>query len=138
MKKINEILVHLKSNPNFKKINTSSQIEQIIQILDPRIKKGIKFAYIKDDILYFVLTHSVFKYELDCSKEHIKSSLKKVPNLNIKDIISFVTNKKEIKKTENKTIPTYQERSYGIFENTLKDEKLFEKFEEIRELIKNS
>ena len=138
MKKINEILSHLKNNPEFSKINTSFLIKKFIEVLPLKLKKGVKFGYIKNQTLYFVLTHPVYKMEFEYNKADIKSLLKKFKIANVEEIGFFVTNvieKKEVIKTDT---PLYKERSYGIFENKAKDEKLFRKFERIRDIIKNS
>jgi len=138
MKKLNEILSHLKNNPEFKKINTSSIIEQFIDILPLKLKKGVKFAYIKNQTLFFVLTHPVYKMEFEYNKGHIKSLLKNSKIVNVNDIAFFVTNKIERKSKEIIKNPTYKERSFGIFDNNIKDEKLHEKLERIRAIIKSS
>jgi len=138
MKKLNEILSHLKNNPEFKKINTSSIIEQFIDILPLKLKKGVKFAYIKNQTLFFVLTHPVYKMEFEYNKGHIKSLLKSSKLVDVQDIGFFVTNKIERKKKEIIKEPTFKERSFGIFENRLKNERLREKLENIRNIIKNS
>ena len=138
MKKINEILSHLKNNPEFRKINTSFLIMKFINVLPLKFRKGIKFGYIKNQTLYFVLTHPVYKMEFEYNKADIKSLLKNFKIANVEEIGFFVTNvieKKEVIKTDT---PLYKERSYGIFENKAKDEKLFRKFERIRDIIKNS
>ena len=136
MKKISEILSHLKNNPEFRRINTSSSINSFIEVLPLKLKKGVKFAYIKNQTLYFVLTHPVYKMEFEYNKGDIKSLLKKSKIANIEDISFFVTNKIEKKEEENSQFELYKERSYGIFENKAKDEKIYKKFEEIRKIIK--
>uniref|UniRef100_UPI0040488742 DUF721 domain-containing protein n=1 Tax=Aliarcobacter sp. TaxID=2321116 RepID=UPI0040488742 len=138
MKKINEILSHLKNNPEFRKINTSTLIIKFIDVLPLKLKKGIKFGYVKNQTLYFVLTHPVYKMEFEYNKADIKSLLKKFKIANVEDIGFFVTNVIEKKEDKNIIDKTYKERSFGIFENKAKDEKLFKKFEKIREIIKNS
>ena len=138
MKKINEILSHLKNNPEFSKINTSFLIKKFIDILPLKLKKGVKFGYIKNQTLYFVLTHPVYKMEFEYNKADIKSLLKSFKIANVEDIGFFVTNIIEKKENNKEVIVFYKERSYGIFENKAKDEYIFKKFEKIRELIKNS
>lgn len=138
MKKLSEILCHLKNNPEFRRINTQETIQKIIELLPPKMKKGVKFAYIRKQIFFFVLTHPVYKMEFEYNKGDIKSLLKKSKIANVEDIVFFVTNKIEKKEEEKEPILLYQERSYGIFENKAKDEKIFKKFEEIRKLIKDS
>jgi hypothetical protein len=138
MKKINEILSHIKNCPEFRKINTHETIQRFIEILPLKLKKGIKFAYVKRQILYFVLTHPVYKMEFEYNKSLINTLLKKSHIANIDDIKFFVTNvieKKEISKEEKEY---YNERSFGIFENNITDKKLYEKVEQIRKIIKNS
>jgi hypothetical protein len=138
MKKMNEILSHLKNNPQFRKINTNSSIKNFIDVLPLKLKKGVKFAYVKRQTLYFVLSHPVYKMEFEYNKAHIKSLLKKSLIANVEEIDFFVTNKikKKSKKIEHE--PSYDERSHGIFANCIKDEKLFKKIEAIRDIIKNS
>lgn len=61
----------------------------------------------------------------------------------IKDVsnfVFFVSNSVDnlIKKNSENIDEKYIEKSVGIFENRAKDEKIFKKFESIREIIKNS
>lgn len=139
MKKVNDILSHLKYCPEFKKINTNDTLEKLIAALPPKLKKGVKFAYIKRQILFFVLTHPVYKMEFEYNKSLIKSLLKTANIANVDDIQFFITNKIE-KKVEIKVEepPSFEERSHGIFENCAKDEKIFKTFEAIRDIIKTS
>ena len=135
---MNEILCHLKNNPEFRKINTQETIQRFIDLLPLKLRKGIKFAYVKKQILYFVLTHPVYKMEFDYNKSLINSLLKKAAIANVEELKFFVSNKIEKKvKTEQK-FEYFKERSYGIFSNSIKDEKLHKKVEEIRNIIKGS
>ena len=138
MKKVNEILTHLKYSPEFKKINTNEKLENLIQVLPLKLKKGVKFAYIKKQILFFVLTHPVYKMEFEYNKDIIKSLLKKASIANVEDIKTFVTNKLEKKEIKKVEAPFFKERSHGIFENKAQDNILHEKFEEIRKVIKKT
>ena len=138
MKKINEILSHLKNNPEFSKINTSFLIQKFIEVLPLKLKKGVKFAYVKNQTLYFVLTHPVYKMEFEYNKADIKSLLKNFKIANVEDIGFFITNVIEKKEEQKEPFLLYTERSYGIFENRAKNEYIFKKFEKIREIIKNS
>lgn len=138
MKKLNEILSHLKNNPEFRKINTSSTIEKFIDVLPLKLKKGVKFGYIKGQTLYFVLTHPVYKMEFEYNKADIKSLLKNANFDNVNEIAFFVTNKIEKKSKKVIEEPLYKERSNGLFTNNAKDEILYKKFEAIRNIIKES
>ncbi len=138
MKKLNEILSHLKKNPEFRKINTSSSIEKFIEVLPLKLKKGVKFAYIKGQTLFFVLTHPVYKMEFEYNKADIKSLLKMGNFENVTEIAFFVSNKIEKKKKIIKLEPLFKERAKGVFFNRANDEKIHEKFENIRNIIKES
>ena len=139
MKKMNEILCHLKNNPEFRKINTQETIQKFIELLPLKLNKGIKFAYVKRQILYFVLTHPVYKMEFEYNKSLINALLKKANIANVEEVKFFVTNKIEKKKQkEIKKDDYFKERSYGIFQNSIKDEELHKKIEEIRSIIKKS
>jgi hypothetical protein len=137
MKKVNDILTHLKFNPEFKKLNTHTTLQKLINTLPLKLKKGVKFAYIKKDILFFVLTHPVYKMEFSHNKDLIWSLLKTLGIANISDINFFVTNVMEKKESPLEEKPFFQERSYGIFENFIQDKPLHHKIETIRKLIKN-
>jgi len=138
MKKLNEILCHLKNNPEFRRINTQETIHKIIELLPPKMKKGVKFAYIRNQIFFFVLTHPVYKMEFEYNKSLINDLLKKSNIANINDVRFFVTNRIEKKQKPIIIENNYKERSFGIFSNLIKDDNLHKKFEEIRDIIKNS
>jgi len=138
MKKLNEILSHLKNNPEFRKINTSSTVEKFVDVLPLKLKKGVKFGYIKGQTLYFVLTHPVYKMEFEYNKADIKSLLKNANFENVNEIAFFVTNKIERKSKKTIEEPLYEERSNGVFINKAKNQTLYKKFEDIRNIIKKS
>lgn len=138
MKKVNEILTHLKYSPEFKKLKTHTTLEKLINTLPLKLKKGVKFAYVKQEILFFVLTHPVYKMEFTHNKDLIRSLLKTLGIANITDIRFFVTNVMEKKEETIEEEPTFPERSYGIFENAIEDERLHNKVESIRALIKKA
>ena len=135
MKKINTILTHLKTNPIFKKLDTQSSLRDLAKLLPLNISKGIKFTYIKNNILYFVLTHPVYKMELKYNQDLIKTLLNELNIQNIQNIKYFVTSKQSAK-LDKYTPPTYQEKSHGIFDNHLKNKELFDIVEKIRLNIK--
>ncbi len=138
MKNMSIILNHLKQHPDFRKINTNEKIQSFINILPIKLKNGIKFAYIKNEILFFVLTHPIYKIEFQYNKALIKSLLNNAHMTNINDFKFFVTNKIEKKQETPKENEFYKERSYAIFKNHFQNKKLYTLLEEIRELIKNS
>ncbi|MEA1915263.1 MAG: DUF721 domain-containing protein [Campylobacterota bacterium] len=137
MKNIQTILSHIKFSPEFKKINTQQSLTLLINALPQHLKNGVKFAYTKNMILFFVLKHPVFKNEFKNNISLIKALLKDLKIANIEKIEFFVTHsiEKRQKKTINET-PSYPERSYAIFDNHAHNEKLHQKFEHIRNIIK--
>ena len=73
----------------------------------------------------FVFPEFKFRYNIsNFTNSEEKNSI-------IGDDIAFFSNKTNLNKK-------YIEKSVGIFENRAKDEKIFKKFESIREIIKNS
>ena len=139
MKKLNEILGHLKKNPEFRKINTSTSIKKLVEVLPLKLKKGVKFAYVRAQTLHFVLTHPVYKIEFEYNKADIKALLKMLNFENVTEVAFFVSNKIEKKKTTKiKQEPLFKERAKGTFYNRANDDKIYEKFENIRNIIKES
>jgi hypothetical protein len=139
MKTINQILNHIKINPTFKKVATQSMLDKLVNVLPSNLQNGIDFYYTKNKILFFVLTHQLYKNEFKNNKQLIKSLLKQLKLDYIEDIEYFVTNKpKPIIKKKTTTTYTlqYQRQSYAIFDNKAKNKKIYDKFEQIRELIK--
>lgn len=103
----------------------------------------IKFAYIKNNILYFVLNHPAGKQEFDNNIQNIKSALKfftpdECKEFIIEDIKAFVTHtpRKEFKQNIVKK-ETYPERATGNFKVNIEDEKLNELVKSIKDIIKN-
>jgi hypothetical protein len=139
MKTINQILNHIKINPTFKKVATQSMLDKLVNVLPTSLQNGIDFYYTKNKILFFVLTHQLYKNEFKNNKQLIKSLLKQLKLDYIDDIEYFVTNKPKpiIKKKTTITYTLqYKRQSYAIFDNKAKNKKIYDKFEQIRELIK--
>ena len=102
----------------------------------------IKFAYIKNDTLFFVLNHPGAKQEFDNNIQSIKSALnfyapEECAQTPILDIKAFVTHapSKEFK-LEPKEPVRYPERATGNFEVNVKDEKLNALIKSIQTIIK--
>ncbi|WP_457745028.1 hypothetical protein [Sulfurimonas sp.] len=103
----------------------------------------IKFAYIKNGTLFFVLNHPGAKQEFDNNIQSIKSALKfynpsECEENSINDIKAFVTHTPtKIIKFEEKRKETYQERAHGNFQIKIKDENLKELVLSIQKIIKD-
>ena len=104
----------------------------------------IKFAYFKNDILFFVLNHPGAKQEFDNNIQSIKSALKFVSpeecsGITVTDIKAFVTNKpiKKITLFKTDSKEEYEERATGNFKIDIKDEKLNSLIRSIQDIIKD-
>ena len=102
----------------------------------------IKFAYIKNETLFFVLNHPAGKQEFDNNIQSIKSALKfympeECKELVFNDMKAFVTHTplKRHKIVIKKEV--YPERSSGNFEINIKDEKLYDLVSSIKDIIKD-
>ena len=135
MKNIKTLLGGIKQMPEFEKLTTYQLIQKLINSLPFGLKRGVKFAYLKNNIITFALLHPLYKKEFLFAENTIKAL---ITNLNfeteIKGISFFILNEvtfKEKKEVEK----TYKEKSFGIFTNNVKDKKLNALFEKIRENI---
>ena len=101
----------------------------------------VRYGYIRNGILFFVLSHPGAKQEFDIIIDSIKTPLKAYPpppcqNTPFTDIRAFVSHKRPAKlKSKKRTQVLYKERSNGSFSNPTTDEKLHKIIEEIRRLI---
>lgn len=147
MKDSKTIISHLKKTPSLKTLEQEECFDILIKLLPNSISNFIKFLYIKNSILFFVLKHPSAKMEFNYKRNLIKEILNKIesfhPNckcINLTDIRAFVSNKKElVLDTPKSAVFIYKERSFGEFKNETKDKKLHEVFEKIRkEILKNS
>ncbi len=145
MKNSTQILNLLQHKPQFSKLGKFSCITKIQSLFSPALQRMIKFAYFKNDILFFVLNHPGAKQEFDNNIQSIKSALNFVqPNecidIVVTDIKAFVTNKPLAKTTffTNEHInQVYKERATGNVEVKIKDEKLHSIVQSIQDIIKS-
>ena len=144
MKRASDILKSIQNKPQFAKLSSFGCIKIIQRSFSPPLQKMIKFAYIKNSILFFVLNHPGAKQEFDNSIQSIKSALKFVKpkeceDMQIDDIRAFVSHTPTPKKAilfNPDTIPYYQEKAKGEFEIVVHDEKLQEIFKTIQNIVK--
>ncbi len=94
MKNINEILNHITNNPSYDKLNIFLEIKRFVNILPLKLKSGIKFVYIKNQTMHFVLTHQLYKVEFEPNKATLKALLKMVNFENITNFSFFVYQEK--------------------------------------------
>ncbi|OIP56590.1 MAG: hypothetical protein AUK54_01885 [Helicobacteraceae bacterium CG2_30_36_10] len=142
MKNASQIITSIQNKPQFSKLSKYKCIKRIESIFIPALQKMIKFSYIKNDTLFFVLSHPAGKQEFDNNIQNIKSALKfhmphECSDRVINDIKAFVTHtpvKKAV--TAQKQDVTYAERATGDFTVNIHDEKLNSLVKSIQTIIK--
>jgi hypothetical protein len=143
MKNASQIINSIQSRPQFSKLSKYKCIKRIESIFIPALQRMIKFSYIKNDTLFFVLSHPAGKQEFDNNIQNIKSALnfhmpeecKETP---IKDIKAFVTHTPIKKATQApKKEYKYKERAIGNFTINIHDEKLNSLVRSIQKIIKD-
>jgi len=142
MKNVNQILQNIQNKPQFSKLSRFACIKRIQSIFTPVLQKMIKFAYIRNDTLFFVLNHPGAKQEFDNNIQSIKSALnfhtpEECRETLIKDIKAFVTHTpNKVYTFQTKEPVLYKERAKGDFEINIKDEKLNLLLQSIQKIIK--
>jgi hypothetical protein len=142
MKNASDIINSLQKKPQFSKLSSYKCIHRIQSIFSPPLQKMIKFAYIKNGTLFFVLNHPGAKQEFDNNIQSIKSALKfhnpsECEENNITDIKAFVTHTPNKPKIDYVVqIQHYNERASGDFDIEIKDKKLKELVKSIQKIIK--
>lgn len=144
MKNASQIISSIQKKPQFRKLSTYGCIKKLQSTFVPAMQKMIKFGYIKNGILYFVLNHPAAKQEFDNNIQSIKSALKFVKpkeceDSGITDIKAFVTHtptKNEEENFQHCTV-VYKERAVGDFSIDIKDEKLNKLVHSIQKIIKD-
>lgn len=142
MKNASQIINSIQNKPQFSKLSKYKCIKRIESIFTPALQRMIKFSYIKNNTLFFVLSHPGGKQEFDNNIQHIKSALnfhkpEECEETLINDIKAFVTHTplKQAKPIEKKKV-IYKERSSGDFSVNIHDEKLNSLVKSIQNIIK--
>ena len=142
MKNVSDILNSLQNKPQFSKLSHYRCIDRIQSLFSPPLQKMVKFAYIKNTTLFFVLNHPGAKQEFDNNIQSIKSALKfcnpeECQGENIQDIKAFVTHTPtKIFQIEEKEPQIYPERSSGEFKINIHNQELKSLVESIQNIIK--
>ncbi len=142
MKNSAQVLSHIVHQPQYKKLAQHQCIDAIKTLLPPHLQTMVSFAYVKHKVLYFVLSHPGAKQEFDIIIASIKTPLKLYPpqkcqELDFDDIRAYVSHKpvSPASETTKETVPLYEERANGDFENPVKDQRLHNIIEKIRTSI---
>lgn len=156
----NNILTNLADRSEFKEVRKRYKVHTFLEkILIKKIMNYVLFAFYRNQKLSIAVLHPVAQTELNYQKRMIISYAKQVAEFkDIKEVAVFRYDKlysfsknydkkmhdefsspfSKDKKDEDEVEPFFNERSYGIFENKVQDEKLHDQIERIREIIKNS
>lgn len=142
MKSASQIITSIQNKPQFSKLSKYSCIKRVESIFTPALQKMIKFSYIKNNTLFFVLNHPGAKQEFDNNIQSIKSALKfytppECENTAFNDIKAFVTHTPQIKEVlapQKRQI--YLERAKGDFTITISNPKLNALVKSIQNIIK--
>ncbi|MDH4944572.1 hypothetical protein [Sulfurimonas sp. C5] len=146
MKNASEIIKTIQNQPQFSKLSHFHCIKKIQSLFNLPLQKMVKFAYIKNQTLFFVLNHPGAKQEFDNNIQSIKSALKYVTpdeckELYITDIRAFVTHTPSFKpqtKQKTDTAPSYPERASGTLTVSIEDERLNKLVKSIFDIIKEN
>lgn len=142
MKNATQIINSLQNRPQFSKLCKFKCINKIQSMFMPTFSRFVKFAYFKNNTLFFVLNHNAGKQEFDNNIENIKSALKfhmpsECSESSIEDIRAFVTHTPQKKREEIQIKKEfYKERATGDLEVTIKDERLNALVRTIQNIIK--
>ena len=147
MKDSNSIISHLIKQPSLKKYEQIHCYDRLLALLPKSFTSMIRFIYVKNETLFFVLNHPSAKMEFNYKRNLIKSPLKEFslhfPNSgleHIQEIKSFVTNKPleaDMPQSASFSAITYDEQSHGTFDSTCENPKLEALFNAIKKTIKD-
>ncbi len=144
MKNATQIITSLQNKPQFSKLSKFKCIDKIQSMFMPTFTRFVKFAYIQNNTLFFVLNHNAGKQEFNNNVQTIKSALnfhmpKECCELLVTDIKAFVTHTPQKKEIKQKIIKQYyKERASGNIEVKIDDKKLNSLVRSIQEIIKKN
>ena len=145
MKNIKEILKHLPLP--YEKIKIQRCLKLITKGLPQKYEKYISYIYLKGETITFVTKHQAINFELYQKLDNIKTMLKLIQvkmnrckNIKINNIKAFTINiPKKTEQNRNKKIEQikfYKQELNGDFQNLAQNKEIYQKFEEIRKIIK--
>lgn len=145
MKNASHILALLQQRPTFSKLARFECIRRVRELFPPHLQRLIRYGYIHNNTLYFVLSHPGAKQEFDNIIASIKAPLRQYTPAECAqnpfgDIRAFVKHAPAaVQPTGLKiTAPHYHERANGTFENRSGHPKLHALIERIRMHIRNT
>ncbi len=150
MKNATQIINSIQCKPQFHRLLEHGCISRLKSSLLSSIQKSIKFGYIKNETLFFVLSTNLNKLDVNNIINMIKSILNspmimesqnflECSDLKIKDVVCFVDHKPKIALevySSNQGNTNYVERATGDIEVDIEDPKLRELAMSILTIIK--
>ncbi len=149
MRDITSVFSSIADKPQYHEIRKRYKIHHAIKLGLSQTHLGfIVYVAYKSPVLTIMATNHVGQTELNYQKMALIKYLKRYKDFKDIQKISIlrydrVKQKEQLKYQDTLNIKyiekepeTFDERSYGIFENNVSDEKLHKKIEEIRKLIK--
>lgn len=145
MKSVNQIISHIISKPQYKKIAQKKCFDKVVKLLPPHLKNAVLFTYTKNQTLFFVLNHPGLKMEFHYKVSFLKTLLKQVKTIDpschdmqdVLDIKFFVSNKPRQKQPTIKKF-LYKELSTAQFKILTKNKRLQELFLQIKDEISSN
>jgi hypothetical protein len=151
MKNASQIITTIQYKPQYKRILQHKCVKKLTSVMLPAIQKSIKYGYIKDGKLHFVITSTLDKYDRDniintiktilngnmieksenlveCLGEKIDDVIIKVDHKPLSSFKPYATNAEKL---------CYFERSSGAFSINIEDKKLFALAQEIQKIIQD-
>ena len=139
------ILSHLTDQPQFKFLKQQTCYQKYIKLLGNKYQHAIAFIYIKNETLFIAVTHPGFKMELNYNRDLLKSVLTQLTlhdsectMMQANKVVVFHSKYHPVRKSGDNisTVPYYNESAKSDFEIKSQDNELIEKFEQIKEQIK--
>lgn len=139
---------HFYKNPLFKELNGTLECRELLKLMTTTHQSIINFCYVKGSVLYFVLKHPLALSELkrDSNINMIKGLLNIIVKTRqnsvfcgVQDIKFFVAKQIKFKKPPDPYSPNFIKqtpKSKAQFQNMAINEKIYNKFEELREILK--
>jgi hypothetical protein len=133
------ILQNISKNPSFSKIKQRSLINLILKkILLKNQLEWINYAYVKNETLIIFAKNHIAQSELNYQKEYLLKCFKTIDNFNNLTKISILRDiPKNLDSQKKFTNRRFREKSYGIFDNHVTNQRLSSIIENIRVYIKN-
>jgi hypothetical protein len=136
------ILSKIANKPKFTQIKQRYKTEKFLsKILLQSHLNWILYAFYRNNTLYIATQNHIGQSELNLQKLSILQYCKKSSNFNFIEKISIFRDEnfyKNKQNTKNIIQDRFKERSYGIFDNHLKDKKLHKIVNNIKKEISNN